>query len=103
MLQQIRLGITGDRILATIAAASVMIGIESPAIVVLIIKVVGCQPKKKCSLKADKHKKIETLACSTLNRISGVVSKAFNDEIISDEEYSHILLEFDIFTRRKKI
>ena len=51
----IGLGITGVGFLATIVAAPVMIGIESLAIVVVITKVVGCQAKKKCSLKAEKH------------------------------------------------
>ena len=60
------------------------------------------QAKEKCSFKAEKHKKVETLASSTLNRISGLVSKALNDEIISDEEYSHKLLEFDIVTQQKE-
>ena len=69
------LGIAEVGLLTTILAAPVMIVIESPAIVVGIIKVVGCQAKKKCSLKAEKHKKIETLACSALNRISGLIPK----------------------------
>ena len=98
----IGLGITGVGLLAAIVAASDIIGIESLAIVVGMIKVVGCQAKNNFSLQAEKHKKIETLVCSTLNRISELVSKALNDEIISDEEYWHILLEFDIFTYSKK-
>ena len=32
------------------------------------------------------------------NIISGLAFKALKDGIISDEEYSQILLEFDIFT-----
>ena len=87
--------------MATTVAAPVMIGIESLAIAVGITKVVGCQAKYKCSLSAEKHKKIGNLACSTLNRISVLVSNTLNDEIISDEEYLIILLEFDIFTQQK--
>ena len=85
--------------MATIVAVPVMIGIESLAIVVGIIKVVGCLTMTKFSIKGEKHKKIETLAYSTLNRISDIVSKALNDAIISDEEYSHILLKLYIFTQ----
>ena len=41
------------------------------------------------------------LSVSTLNTISGLISKALPDSI-SDEEYSLILLEFETFTRMKE-
>ena len=50
----IGLGITGVGLLARIVAAPVMIGIESLAIVVGIIKVVGCQAKKKMFTQSRK-------------------------------------------------
>ena len=41
------------------------------------------------------------LAVSALNTISSLISKALTDDFISDKEYSHILLEFETFTRMK--
>ena len=42
------------------------------------------------------------LASTILNGISGLILKALNDNIISDEECAQILLEFDIFTMKKE-
>ena len=54
------------------------------------------------SLKIEKHKKIAMLAVSTLYTISSLISKALSNNLISDEEYSLILLEFETFTRMKE-
>ena len=42
------------------------------------------------------------LAASALNTISSLISKVFAADLISDEEYSLILLEFQTFTRMKE-
>ena len=42
------------------------------------------------------------LAVSFVNTISSLMSKAFTDDTITDEEYSLILLEFETFTRIKE-
>ena len=76
-----------------------MLGIESVAIVVGIIKVIGNHVKKTCSLKIETYKKNEMLVSTTLNTISDLVSKALRDDTISDEEYTQISLEFEMFTR----
>ena len=68
----IGLGITRVGILSMIVAALTMIRFEAVAIVVGIIKVIGNQAKKTCSLKV----KIKMLACTAINTISGLVSKA---------------------------
>ena len=54
------------------------------------------------SLKIENHEKIAMLAISALNTISSLISKALSDVSISDEEYSLILLEFEMFTRMKE-
>ena len=54
------------------------------------------------SLKIEQHEKIAMLAVSTLNSISSLISKALSDGMISDEEYSLSLLEFETFTRKKE-
>ena len=42
------------------------------------------------------------LAVSALNTISSLISKAFTDGSISDEEYSLVLLKFQTVTRMKE-
>ena len=42
------------------------------------------------------------LAVSVLNIISSLISRALSDDIISDEEYSQILLEFEAFSQMKE-
>ena len=54
------------------------------------------------SVKIEKHEKIAMLDVSSLNTISSLMSKAFTDDAISDEEYSLILFEFEMFTRMKE-
>ena len=50
----------------------------------------------------EKHEKIKVLAKSTLSIISGYVSKALNDEKITDEKYSLIASEHDKFREMKE-
>ena len=54
------------------------------------------------SLKIEKHEMITMLAVSVLNTISSLISIALSDDLISDEEYSLILLEFETFIRKKE-
>ena len=75
---------------------------EAVSIVMGLLRVVGNQAIKKMSLKIEKHEKIAMLAVSSLNNIGSLMSKALTDGIISDEEYSLILLEFETFTRMKE-
>ena len=98
----IGLGITGISLLSTIVAAPAVIGMEAVSIVMGLLRVLGNRAIKKMSLKIEKHEKIATLAVSTLNTISSLISKALSDNSISDEEYSLILLEFETFTRMKE-
>jgi hypothetical protein len=46
-------------------------------------------------MKAEKHKKIKTLADAKLNTISDHISKALKDDVVSGEEYSLILSELE--------
>ena len=75
---------------------------EAVSICMGLLRVVGNRAIKKMSLKIEKHENIGMLAVSMLNTISRLISKALSDNLISDEEYSLILLEFDTFTRMKE-
>ena len=98
----IGLGITGVSPLSTIVAAPAVIGMEAVSIVMRLLRVVGNRAIKKMSLKIEKQEKIAMLYVSTLNTISSLISKALSDNSISDEEYSLILLKFEMFTRMKE-
>ena len=98
----IGLRITGVGLLAIIVPAPAVIGIEAVSIVMGLLRVVGNRATKILSLKIEKHEKIAMLAVSSLNTISRLISIALSDESISDDEYSLILLEFEIFTRIKE-
>ena len=93
----IGLGITGVSLLSTIVAApAVKNWIGSSINCYGLLRVVGNRAIKKMSLKMETHEKIAMLAVSTLNTISSLMSKALSDDFISDEEYSLILLKFDV-------
>ena len=96
------LGMTEVGFLSAIVAAPAEIGMEAVSIVMGLLRVVGNWATKMLSLKIEKHEKIAMLAISSLNTISGVISKALSDDSISDEEYSLILLEIETFTRIKE-
>ena len=96
------LDITGVGLLSTIVAAPAVFGIEAISIIMGLLRVVGNHAIKNMSLKIEKHEEIAMLAVSSLNTISSLISKAFSDGSILDEEYSLILLEFETFTRMKE-
>ena len=98
----IGLGTTGVSLLSTTVVAPAVIEMEAVSIVMGLLRDVGYSAIKKMSLKIEKHEKIAMLAVSTLNTISSIISKALSDNSISDEEYSLILLQFEIFTRMKE-
>ena len=95
------LGITGIGILSTIVAAPVVIAMEAASLGVGAVHIIIGQINKKLRLKSVKHDKIKTLAEAKLNTISDLVSKALNDDRISDEEFSLILSELDKFNDLK--
>jgi len=96
------LGSVGITLLSTAAVTSpVIIAREVTALTAGIIRAVGSQANKRLSKKVEKHEKIKVLAESTLSTISGYVSKALNDEKITDEEYSLIASEHDKFREMK--
>ena len=96
------LGVTGVSLLSTIVAVPVVIGMKAVSIVIWLLRVVENRATKKMSSKIEKHENMEMLAVSTLNTISSLISKALSDNLISDEEYSLILMQFETFTRMKE-
>lgn len=96
------LSATGIGILSMIVSAPVAIAMEGIALGTGLLANIGSQVNKKLSLKAEKHKKIKTLADAKLNMISDLISKALEDNQIPDQEYSLILSELEKFNQMKE-
>src|SRR5688572_17736039 len=80
-------------VMSTIIAAPVAVVLQGVAIGAGMFSIVGRVINRKFALKTEKHEKIKILAEARLNNISHCVSKALEDDYISDEEYSLILNE----------
>src|SRR5688572_27646655 len=100
----VALGSTASAIavLSTIVAAPVAMALQAVAVGAGVFSAVGRVVNRKLSLKAEKHRQIKTLAEAKLNTISDYVSKALEDDYISDEEYSLILNELGKFNEMKE-
>ena len=96
------LSIAGIGLLTTIIAAPIAIAMEAASLVTGAISIIGNQVNRKLELKAEKHMQIRTLAEAKLNTISDHISKALQDDKISDEEYSLILSEVEKFNEMKE-
>ena len=92
----IGLGTAGITLLSTVIATPIVIGMEGVALGLGGLSVVGnliCD--KILAGKARKHYQINVLAQSKLNTISDHISKALNDNEISDEEFTLIISEVE--------
>jgi len=96
--------------LSTVSVIFLSTVISSPAVTVIeavslgagLLFIVGGFVSRRLILKAEKHHKIKLLADKKLNVISDLVSKALDDETISDEEFSLVLSELDKFFDKKE-
>ena len=67
-----------------------------------LLFIIGGFVSRRLILKAEKHHKFKLLADKKFNVISDLVSKALDDETISDEEFSVVLSELDKFFDKKE-
>ena len=74
--------------LSTVIASPAVTVIEAVSLGAGLLFIVGGFLSRHLILKAEKHRKIELLADKKLNVISDLVSKALDDETISDEEFT---------------
>jgi len=88
--------------LSTVIASPAVTVIEAVSLGAGLLFIVGGFLSRHLILKAEKHRKIELLADKKLNVISDLVSKALDDETISDEEFSLVLSELDKFFDKKE-
>jgi hypothetical protein len=96
------LGVAGVGLLSTIVAAPVVIMMEAAALGTGLLSIIGGQVNKRMVRKAEKHEKIKTIAEAKLNTISDLVSKALNDNVVSQEEFTLILNELAKYRQMKE-
>ena len=82
--------------LSTVIASPAVTVIEAVSLGAGLLFIVGGFVSRHLILKAEKHRK------KKLNVISDLVSKALDDETISDEEFTRILSELDKFFDKRK-
>jgi len=96
------LTMAGVGVLATIVAVPIATAMGRAAAGVGVLCLIGGQVNKKLALKMKKHEKIKTLAEAKLNSISDYVSKALEDNHISEQEFSLVLSELEKFNNMKE-
>jgi len=88
--------------LSTVIASPVVTVIEAVSLGAGLLFIVGGFVSRHLILKVEKHHNIKLLADKKLNVIIDLVSKALDDETISDEEFSLVLSELDKFFDKKE-
>jgi len=85
--------------LSTVVAAPAVTAIEAVSLGAFII---GGFVSRSLIPRAEKHERIKLLTDKKLNLTSDLCSKAINDVMISDEEYSLIFSELNKFIQKKE-
>ena len=96
------LSVAGVGILSTVIAVPAVIVMETTALGVGFLGIIGGQFNKMLMRKAEKHEKIKVIAETKLDTINGLISKALTDNKISDEEYTLILSEVIQYRKMKE-
>ena len=86
--------IAGVSILAIIPPECVAIGCQ-------VLTIVGSLVNRRLSAKTKKHEDIKTLADAKLNTIATHISKALQDNNISDNEFNLVVNELDKYNALK--
>ena len=89
--------------LSTVVTAPAATAIEAVSLGAGLLFIVGGFVSRSLIPRVEKHERIKLLADKKkLNLISDLFSKAHNDDVISDEEYSLILSEVNKFVQKKE-
>ena len=95
-------GAGGFALLSTVIAAPAVMAIEAVALYTGFLSIIGKYSMKKSTSKAEKHKKIKTIASAKLDTIALHVSKALSDNKVTDEEFRLILEELEKYKVMKE-
>ena len=80
----------------------VVIVIEGVALFTGLLSVIGKYSIKKSTSKVDKHEKIKTIPSTKLDTIASHISKALNDNKVTDEEFQLIVDELEKYKVMKE-
>lgn len=95
-------GIAGIGLLAaTSVMAPFLIPLEIVAVGFCVFSTLGNVVNRRLSIKCKKHYEISVIAETKLNTISSHVSKALQDNDVSDEEFNLILNELEKYNQLK--
>ena len=83
-------GAGGVALLSTVVAAPEVIVIEGVALLTGLLSMIGKYSVKKSPSKAEKQEKIKMIASAKLDTIASHISKALNDNKVTDEEFQLI-------------
>ena len=95
-------GAGGVALLSTVVAAPKVIAIEGVVLFTGFHSIIGKYSVKKSTSKAEKCKKIKTIASTKLDTIASHISKALNDNKVTDEEFQLILEELEKYKLMKE-
>ena len=95
-------GAGGVALLSTVIAAPAVIVIEGVALFTGFLSIIGKYSVKKSTTKAERHKKIKTIASAKLDTIALHISKALSDNKVTDEEFRLILEELEKYKVMKE-
>ena len=95
-------GAGGVALLSTVVAALAVIVIEGVMLFTGFLSITGKYSVKKSTSKAEKHENIKTIAFTKLDTIASHISKALNDNKVTDEEFQLILEELEKYKVMKE-
>ena len=95
-------GAGGVALLSTVVAAPAVIAIEGVALFTGLLSIIGKYSVKKSTSKAENHEKIKTIASAELDTIASHISKALNNNKVTDEEFQLIVEELEKYKVMKE-
>ena len=95
-------GAGGVALLSTVIATPAVIKIKGVQLLTGLLSMIGKYSVKNAMSKAEKHEKIKTLASAKLDTIASHISKALNDNKVTDEEFQLILEELEKYEVMKE-
>ena len=93
-------GIAGVSVL--VALPPLVIPLECVSIICQLLTMIGTIVNRRLAVKAKKHEDIKVLADAKLNTISCHISKALQDNNISDDEFNLVVNEMDKYNALKQ-
>jgi len=91
-------------ILSTIGAAPTVPAIQAASLGAGLLFNLGdfVRTQKNLKPRAEKHEKIKLSIDEQLNAINRFVSKAIDDDVVTDEEYGLVISEYNKFIQKKE-